>query len=327
VTPFTLGTQKSCFPPGPVTHRGEEGFLDALRIGVGGEAGRAGELPQPDLRPAPGAPFEGLVRTGMCDDLRWCHVRSSAHVLVQRPPPFEDPDGHFVVLQLYGSCSFTTGGAAATLRPGGVLLALGGETLRVESARDSEVLLLPAPFTRSQLACLPAGRMKGGDARESLHWARQCSQREGRVATQRAAQAAQALLRQLRDALCGQAPAPRRGTVTRADIEAYVLQHLTDRSLSPSSIAEALGCSVRTLHRAFHREGDGEVETLERHLGAARARHCAELLSRPDLSHVSITALALECGFSSPGHCSTVFREHFGVSPSVYRREEALHVA
>jgi len=35
---------------------------------------------------------------------------------------------------------------------------------------------------------------------------------------------------------------------------------------------------------------------------------------------LSITEVALACGFSSPGHFSTVFRRIVGVTPSKYRK-------
>lgn len=38
------------------------------------------------------------------------------------------------------------------------------------------------------------------------------------------------------------------------------------------------------------------------------------------LLHRDITEVAMACGFSSPGHFSTVFRRIVGVTPSEYRK-------
>jgi len=48
-----------------------------------------------------------------------------------------------------------------------------------------------------------------------------------------------------------------------------------------------------------------------------RIERARELLSNPALS---LTDIALDCGFSSHSHMTRVFRQFLGVTPSEYRR-------
>ena len=48
-----------------------------------------------------------------------------------------------------------------------------------------------------------------------------------------------------------------------------------------------------------------------------RVERARELLANPTLS---LTDIALECGFSSHSHLSRVFRQVLGATPSEYRR-------
>jgi AraC-like DNA-binding protein len=78
---------------------------------------------------------------------------------------------------------------------------------------------------------------------------------------------------------------------------------------------------VRTLHRAFKRPG---VPSLGRYLWRRRVEVGAEVLRAPGAASRTLTEIALDLGFSSSAHFSTLFREAFGVTPSEYRRRTQM---
>lgn len=68
------------------------------------------------------------------------------------------------------------------------------------------------------------------------------------------------------------------------------------------------------LAREFRRFFGTSVGLYARRL---RSEHAAKLLRRP---YLSISDVALECGFSSHSHLCREFRLHFGLTPSQFRR-------
>lgn len=94
----------------------------------------------------------------------------------------------------------------------------------------------------------------------------------------------------------------------------YVERHLGDPDLGPPQIAEALGVSLRYLHRAF----DDKEVTVARHLRERRLDLVADAL-RSGPRQPSLAALADRFGFSSQDRLARAFRRRYGVSMSEYR--------
>jgi AraC-like DNA-binding protein len=111
-------------------------------------------------------------------------------------------------------------------------------------------------------------------------------------------------------------PVTPRLRLDRLSIERQVTHRLDDPALSLAELANTFHCSLRTLHRVFRCDGE---ESLERYIQRRRIEACAVRLQDSE-SAQSLTELALQFGFSSSSHFSSVFRAHFGVSPSVYRK-------
>jgi len=104
--------------------------------------------------------------------------------------------------------------------------------------------------------------------------------------------------------------------VMKARILAHVELKLGDPNLSVESIAAAMHCSSRYLHKVFAGE-----ESLSRHIWKWRLARCREALEDPGLDHRSVTDIAFSWGFNNASHFSRTFRERFGVTPSEYRAQ------
>jgi len=85
-----------------------------------------------------------------------------------------------------------------------------------------------------------------------------------------------------------------------------------------SEIADRLGVHERRLARAFQKILG---MTLFDYLRLSRMQEAERLLTETSLNMVAISH---EVGFSSPGNFSTAFREHAGLSPTIFRLKKAV---
>ncbi|MHC3469627.1 AraC-like ligand-binding domain-containing protein [Streptomyces sp. 7R007] len=110
--------------------------------------------------------------------------------------------------------------------------------------------------------------------------------------------------------------APGHLTEVETMVRRYVRDHAGDPGLTGTSVARALGWSLRQIQVALQRAGTTPRDLIrEERLRLFRDRlRCAEC------EHMTITELAHASGFSSPSALSTAFRRRFGVSPREMRR-------
>ena len=92
---------------------------------------------------------------------------------------------------------------------------------------------------------------------------------------------------------------------------AYVRQHLTDRDLTPVTIARAHNISVRYLYKLCDAADVKLVEWIiaERLEGARRD------LTSPSRGNRTIAFISQQWGFKDPSHFSSRFRSAYGISP------------
>lgn len=88
--------------------------------------------------------------------------------------------------------------------------------------------------------------------------------------------------------------------------------HLED-TITPADVAEQIGISTRQLERLFGKYLNTSPKRYYMELRLERARH---LLVQTELS---VTDVALACGFGSIGNFSRVYRSSFGVTPMMQR--------
>jgi AraC-like DNA-binding protein len=94
-------------------------------------------------------------------------------------------------------------------------------------------------------------------------------------------------------------------------ILAYVRQHLTDRDLTPASVARAHNISLRYLYKVCSKADIRLVEwIIEERLEGARKDFV-----NANRSQQSIASIAYKWGFKDPSHFSSRFRRAYGVLP------------
>ncbi len=94
----------------------------------------------------------------------------------------------------------------------------------------------------------------------------------------------------------------------------YVYDHYMER-ISAEDIAAALCYSSSHLRHVFLKKSG---KTISDTLTAVRLSAAEQLLTQSELS---VTQIALDCGFCDGNYFSTVFKKHKGVSPKDYRAE------
>ena len=117
-----------------------------------------------------------------------------------------------------------------------------------------------------------------------------------------------------RDALPSGATKPASGLPSRILKRVVDKMRVLDSQLGLQSLAQESGYSRVHFIRMF-KAATGQ--SPHNYLLNMRVERVRELLSKPALS---LTDIALECGFSSHSHMTRVFRQFFGVTPSEYRR-------
>ena len=90
-----------------------------------------------------------------------------------------------------------------------------------------------------------------------------------------------------------------------------------DRDLSLEEIAGAASFSMFHFHRIFKAVVGETVAGFTRRLRLEFAAN--RLLSN---QHDDITTIAMDCGFSSSQNFAKAFRQHFGTTPSEYRKSK-----
>jgi AraC-like DNA-binding protein len=99
-------------------------------------------------------------------------------------------------------------------------------------------------------------------------------------------------------------------------VREYVRRNLSNPDLSVETIASAMGCSGRYIHKIF--EGQ---ESITRMIWSQRLDRCRLELMSERGQRLTLTELAYEFGFSSSAHFSRAFKERFGITPSAFRQQ------
>ena len=94
------------------------------------------------------------------------------------------------------------------------------------------------------------------------------------------------------------------------------IDHSFQSDVSLASLAEEAGYSRSHFLKMF-RTSTGM--TPHQYVLKRRIDHARSLLKRREISIIDVAA---DCGFSSQAHLTQVFRQHVGVTPAGYRRNQ-----
>lgn len=108
----------------------------------------------------------------------------------------------------------------------------------------------------------------------------------------------------------------------RIQARRFIEAHLCEPDLSPARVAGALHISTRYLRMLF----EGEAESVTEYILRRRLEECARQITGSLWRGHTITEIAFACGFNSAAHFTRAFREHFGTTPTSYRREHAAAI-
>ena len=106
-----------------------------------------------------------------------------------------------------------------------------------------------------------------------------------------------------------------------SQLRAYALEHLHEADLGPERLAQAHYISVRYVHRLFAASGTGVAEWIR----TQRLEKVMKALQDPALATTPIASIAISWGFTDPSSFSRSFRQYFGKTPTMVRKEHLEH--
>lgn len=93
-------------------------------------------------------------------------------------------------------------------------------------------------------------------------------------------------------------------------------QQLDRASLNANEIAQALGVSMRTLHRSFA----SEQLTVAGTLRAMRVQLASHMLDQNRFNHLSVAEIGRRCGFMDVSHFVRTYKKTFDDTPAHWRK-------
>lgn len=202
-------------------------------------------------------------------------------------------------------------------QPGNITMVnLGREVMAESTEADTLTLILPRELLQNglpQLLDRSGALFEDNSASAQVFGNHMLSLRQtlGRAAADEADSIAQGTLALL-DALTrhrdiGAAAAQ---SATLATICRHIDRSLKDPTLDAESLCREFRCSRATLYRLFQPLGG-----VREHIQRRRLMTCFRAISAPAQAHRRIFDIALDYGFNSPSHFSSLFRTHFGMTP------------
>lgn len=229
---------------------------------------------------------------------------------------------YLIKFQLKGESRWSQRQRQVSLQVGDFVIGSTAEPYTLSSAGEHEMAVLAvSPPTMRQLVADPdqflGVRMRGADPDCGLlsSFIRQATIRMEALSEPMARRVEGVVMDLLGGVLLART---RRASVSRSHqltkIKQYIADHLHDRRLTPTSVADVFGVSTRQIHAIFA----AEDMTLARYIRSLRVNGCRRAIENSSSSSQSLTDLALSWGFYDLSHMTRCFREEFGVSPGQF---------
>ena len=286
-----------------------------------------------DVRPHDAAAFSGRIAAHDVGPLHLRTMQASPHTFVRTRELVRRSDDDFYKVGLIrqGSSLLTQDDREVLLQPGE--LALYDSTrpyaFRMSKHFEITVCMVPKRFFAMRADELSAATASTIDSRRSVGavipgFIDQLARHAGEFTPDQSEALASGLAELINGLVVG-LPGRHRGEAWTAAIPApmlariqgYIVEHLADPELAPTSIAAAHAVSVSYLHRLFA----GTDTTLAGWIREQRLMSCWRALGSPRYAHLSVTAVGARYGLVDPSHFSRAFRARFGTTPSGRRTE------
>lgn len=267
--------------------------------------------------------IDGQMKGHQCGEFKACQLIATPHVGHRTPTQASGvgADRYKVAIATYGRVTVRQLDRATTLSPGEMTIYDTSMEYTVGSNMPFGVFIALLPQDALGIdhkravsqAVLKISNEQADPVRNQLL---NLNQRSTTNDWQKAAE----LLGRLVQSTRGKAHMPSLPEMETAErVQELVTRHLRDSRLSPNFIAALLGISRRQLY-AVSTPHLGPLATYIRRQRLEHSRLLLDNDSHPPHVH-SITDIALASGFDDPAHFSRLFRSHFGLSPSSYRRQ------
>lgn len=277
------------------------------------------------LEPLHNHPFEGHLEYGALGDLHFCHMACSPYRFSRSLSKTHDTSETpwLLILQVNEISHFEQGGQCHSLTPGEILLLDCSRTFTVTSMKGSEHLVLLCDGLTTDIGPVsePHLNSRNGLVRMLQHMIRDTYNQLPLMNDATARLIGESILSILKNTLNNQQQQVKLDQdfhfIKKSRIKSFIEQNLAERELNIECIANALECSVRTLHRAF--KDDLGNKGLNEYIWQRRLSRCAEELRNPEKISRSITDIAYGWGFNSTSHFSKAFRAVYGMPPRLFR--------
>lgn len=277
-----------------------------------------------EMRAKDSRDFSGVLASRTVAGTRFVSFSSAAHQISRTAQQAGRGHAHVMVsLQCRGVSHLCQGERQIAVHPGEIAVLDSARAFTIDFPEEVErrLVLLPRHLTESWPLRLQDGpRIVPGDS-AAMQIARYSIQRLTSSADdwdqEDCRDVTDALTRLLRAAFRG-APAPedKAALLRLGMVKAEIDRCLHQPHLTPVRMARALGISLRSLHRLFEAEG----QTFTRYLFAERLKRARCLIIQQAASSLSLTQIALDCGFADASQFSRSYRNHFGETPSDSRK-------
>ena len=285
--------------------------------------------PQLELKVEKNSPLACRVEETQLADIGMYRLTATGHCVERANKQVRLDETHRlkVALQMHGAACYEQDGRKVSLSPGEWIIYDMTRPYRIVMPGDVEILLLVVPHERvdSKQFSLHDLTLKRYPTSEGLskltfQFIRDSFQEARSLAPRSETDIANTISNLIRLTMLdisGKTILALPKEILCERIKTYIAANLRDPQLSLSRIAAALKCTARYLHKAF----EAEDVSISSYIWRMRLDQCCEDLVHTTFRNQSITDIALSWGFNSSTHFSTLFKEHFGISPRAYRCE------
>lgn len=281
-----------------------------------------------DVKPPQGiALFNDMQIYPMHKGIRFSPIRSNP-IQLQRLPAEPLTISHncfFAVLLLSGSYKLEQGGRETFLQPGDMTIydATEPHQITLPEAFSKLIISVPREYFEAQflnLNHLTATKIASKHHAQNVHMLSHLCQQMHFMDKTTFHGFSEPILDILTESIIESGGIQRDISTLKAlslfRVKHYIQLHLANESLDAEQISQGVRLSVRYINELFQHQGT----SLMRFVTEKRLEQSHHYLTNTAFANLSITEIALRCGFKNFSHFSRVFKASYSHSPRAYRQ-------